>query len=272
MEEERLWTGPAPGSEGWTHRETAIGCIPGCPGAVRNVVVPTVTRYPSGKGTDHAVVVVPGGGFRFLSMENEGHEVARYLVERGLDAYVLKYRVAPTPGSDDDFGRDALSGPIDGVTRQAINAVIPLSVIDARRAMERARQDGHRRVSVVGFSAGARITAELATSGGADRPNAAGVIYSPRFAAGPASAELPPLFLAVAGDDAQVGTDGTLSLYDLWVGQGRPVELHLFERGGHGFGMRQDRGPAGRWASLFVDWLHLHAIDQTADERGTSRD
>ena len=77
VDEVRLWEGPAPGSEAWTHQEVAVDSFPGAPGAVRNVVAPTLISYRPDEPSDRAVVVAPGGAFHLLSMDNEGHDVAR---------------------------------------------------------------------------------------------------------------------------------------------------------------------------------------------------
>jgi acetyl esterase/lipase len=240
-----LWDGPAPGSDDWTFDEVRGPD----PGWVRNITVPTLTPYVPDGGSDRAVVVCPGGAFHFLSMESEGHLVARALADRGVAAYVLKYRVVPTPPDEEAFGLAIMAAFGSGI--ESVGAdVVPLAVADAERAVELVRAEGHDHVTVLGFSAGGRITADLVLRG---VPDAAGVIYLPSLRDPVAPADAPPLFLLAAADD-ELGIDGSLDLHRAWREAGAPVELHLFERGGHGFGMNRLGLPVDRWPDLFFDW------------------
>jgi acetyl esterase/lipase len=94
----RLWPGVAPGSENWKQPETALGS--GDMEHLVNVTTPTLTAYlpdPS-TATGTAVIIAPGGGFVFLGMNSEGHDVAKWLVTRGIAAFVLKYRTVQLEG------------------------------------------------------------------------------------------------------------------------------------------------------------------------------
>lgn len=240
-----LWDGPAPRSEGWDLEEVTGPD----PGWVRNVTVPALTPHLPEGGSDRAVLVCPGGAFHFLSMQSEGRLVAEALAAHGVAAYVLKYRVVPTPPDEEGFGLAVMAAFSDGI--EAVGAdVIPLAVADAERAVELVRDQGHRHVTVLGFSAGARITAELTRRG---IPDAAGAIYLPSVPPHEAAADAPPLFVLAAADDP-LGIDGSLDLHRQWREGGAPVELHLFERGGHGFGMQAQGLPVDRWLDLFVEW------------------
>lgn len=255
MEEIRLWDGPAPGSEAWAHEEVPLDSFPDAPGAVRNVVVPTLTRHPGAGPGARAVVVVPGGAFHLLSMENEGHDVARFLADRGCAASVLKYRVVPTPADEAAFGAALADAFVNGMDA-AVAPVVPLAVADTRRAVELVRQAGAAHVTVIGFSAGAALAAAVADPaprGG--RPDAVAAIYVPPVAAAAAPPDAPPLFVAAAADDPITGIAGSLRLRELWSAAGRPVELHLYEQGGHGFGMLRRGLPVDRWSEAFVAWL-----------------
>ncbi len=99
-----IWPGDAPGSEKWTRKEvTFVGF--GNQQMVRNVVRPTLTAFlpKQGAGNGTAVVIGPGGGFRFLSWENEGTKVAQWLRDRGVAAFVLKYRLVDTGATQAEF-------------------------------------------------------------------------------------------------------------------------------------------------------------------------
>lgn len=100
-----VWPGKGvpPGSEEWTWQEQE-SAVPGDL-MVRNVVIPTITMFKPAEGMANgtAIIVAPGGAFHFLMMENEGYEVAKRLSEFGVTAFVLKYRVQPTPEYNSDF-------------------------------------------------------------------------------------------------------------------------------------------------------------------------
>jgi len=254
VKEIALWDGSAPGSESWAHAEIEVTSIPLAPGAVRNVASPTLASYSPPDASDRAVIVVPGGAFHLLSMQNEGHDVARHLVGCGLAAHVLKYRVVPTPVDDDGFHRALAAAVADGM-ESAIASTLALAVADAERAVEVARRQGADHVTLLGFSAGGRIVAEIATGRGRFRPDAAATVYASHVPAPEAPDDAPPLFVVAAADDPLVGLDGSLHLHELWRAAGRPVELHVFERGGHGFGMVRQGLPVDSWPHLFTSWL-----------------
>src|SRR5689334_16570581 len=101
-----LYEGAAPGSEGWKQKEVEYGDAGNA--MVRNVTTPTLTAYlpDPATATGAAVIVCPGGGFRFLSWDSEGTAVAEWLRQRGVAAFVLKYRLKETPASEDDFRKE----------------------------------------------------------------------------------------------------------------------------------------------------------------------
>jgi acetyl esterase/lipase len=131
---------------------------------VRNVVVPTLAPHLPTEASSRAVVVLPGGAFHLLSMENEGYEVAERLRGHGVAAFVLKSRVVPTPADDSGFHQSLADAFVAGM-EPAIAGTLPLAIADAERAMELVRGQGFSHVTALGFSAGARIVAELATAG-----------------------------------------------------------------------------------------------------------
>ena len=238
---------------------------------------------PDGRG----VLVLPGGGYGFVSLETEGADVAELLARAGITAFVLNYRL-----------------PVDGWRDRAD---VPLQ--DAQRALRVIRGGAVRyrvdpaRVSVLGFSAGGHLAGCLATMAqvqtyprvdAADRlsarPAAAALMYavsnmaagrsfggsranllgaSPtpaavrRFAVDRHLAGAPPLFLAAAGDDATVPIVNTLDLAAAARRLNVPLEVHLFARGGHGFGAHPPaRSPAALWPELFDRWL-AEALSRT---------
>ncbi|USI72734.1 alpha/beta hydrolase [Sphingomonas morindae] len=235
----------------------------------RNVTVATLTPIlpDPAKANGTAVLVAPGGGFRTLSMENEGWAVARALAARGVAAFVLKYRLNQTPADMPAFSR-AMAAMFSGAARTP-----PRPGADAVRALEPQLADAHAalalirrragewhvdpsRVGMVGFSAGAMLTLATELGGGADRPAFLGIIYGP-LAPVTVPADAPPLFVALAADDPLFGNGG-YGLIDSWRNAHKPVEFHLFEQGGHGFGMYPKPTTSTGWFDEFARWMAMH--------------
>jgi acetyl esterase/lipase len=113
------------------------------------------------------------------------------------------------------------------------------------------------RVGFVGFSAGAILAADLAIGDRASRPDFVGLIYG--VLRTPAPGDAPPAFIAAATDDEMLPNDALL-LYNGWKAAGRPVELHIYERGGHGFGMTTKRATSDRWFDEFLWWMQSRGV------------
>ena len=229
-----------------------IGPVPFAPGVdvVRNVTRPTLTPYVPDAPSPTAVIVAPGGAYRFLAIEHEGHAVARWLCERGIAAYVLKYRVVPTPVPEDEL-RAHLASLFtgSGSWTDAVTADLLRDGPDAVRLV----RERHEHVTMLGFSAGAKLTVETLWSDAP--PDAAALIYPPPVPDRDAApTDAPPLFVLMAEDDP-LTTAGVTTLQALWRDAGRPVDVHLFARGGHGFGTNPQGLPVDRWLDLLGDWL-----------------
>lgn len=257
----RLYPGVAPGSEAATHTEQWNQTADNR--RARNVVVPTLIPVlpAAGKSNGTAVIVAPGGAFRILSMDNEGYLVANWLAQRGVTAFVLKYRLVDTPAKEEDFIRARQQGAASG---QRIGT-FPLAVDDGRRAVQLVRENAARwnlrpgRVGMIGFSAGAMTTLEVATgSSAASRPDFAALIYGP-MSARDVDTDAPPLFMALAADDP-LFANGDFGLVNSWKKAGRPVELHFYERGGHGFGMKKQGLSSDVWPEQFWAWMRMRGL------------
>ena len=258
-----LDTGPLPGATAPEAWHSQYGSV-----FARNVTVATLTPFlpDPAKATGAAVIVVPGGGFMTLSMQNEGWDVARALQAKGVAAFVLKYRLHPTPEAMPAFEqsmRDMFSGvahrppaPQDGP-----DALAP-QIADAKAAFALVRahaKDWHidtDRIGMVGFSAGAMLTVSTELYGGDAKPAFLGDIYGPMTAL-TVPADAPPLFVAVASDDPFFGNSG-FGIVDSWHAAKKPVELHYFEQGGHGFGMYDKPTTSTGWFDEFTRWMAMH--------------
>jgi acetyl esterase/lipase len=261
-----LETGPLPGStaaEAW-HRQ--YGSV-----FARNVTVATLTPFlpDPAKATGTAVIVAPGGGFRTLSMENEGWAVAKALARQGVAAFVLKYRLNPTPqdmGAFEQSMREMFSGaarPPQRTPGEAMAALAP-QIADARAAFALIRRRAGEwrvdpaRIGMIGFSAGAMLTMATTLAGEDAKPAFIGNIYGP-LAPVPVPADAPPMFVALAADDPLFGNGG-FGLIDSWRNAKRPVEFHLYEQGGHGFGMYPKETTSTGWFDAFVRWMRMHDL------------
>jgi acetyl esterase/lipase len=261
-------TAPLPGATAKESWHSQYGSL-----FARNVTVATLTPYlpdPS-NASGTAVVVAPGGGFRTLSMENEGSNVAKALAAKGVAAFVLKYRLVQTPADMPGFEksmREMFSGaaarPPRPSTPEAMAASIAPQLEDARAAFALIRKraaEWHvdpNRIGMVGFSAGAMLTLTTALAGQDAKPAFIGDIYGP-VAAMTVPADAPPLFVAVAADDPFFG-GGEAGIVKSWLAAKRPAELHLFEQGGHGFGMYPKETTSTGWFDEFVRWLDMHGM------------
>jgi acetyl esterase/lipase len=277
-----LWPGTAPGSENWTQKEVQY-LNDQRQQMVRNVVTPTLTVYkPSSiKANGTAVIVAPGGGFRFLSWQTEGTEVAEWLASKGMTAFVLKYRTMNTGATQEEFQQSlaALFKEIANASNSA-NADKPEGNfswgVDMSNATTLGQEDGRQairivrkraaewginpeKIGIMGFSAGGIVTlGPLLQHDAESRPDFAGAIYTP-WSDSPVPADAPPLFILVAGDDRLTGP-GSIHLYSAWKAAGKEAELHVYSNGGHGFGMQKKGFPVDTWIDRFGDWLAVHGL------------
>ncbi|HSI73939.1 MAG TPA: alpha/beta hydrolase [Fimbriimonas sp.] len=258
-----LGTGKLPGAtaeESWHSQYARV--------FARNVTLATLTPFlpEKSKATGAAVIVAPGGGFRTLSMENEGWDVAKALVKHGVAAFVLKYRLNPTPAELAEFAAPTRpAGPRPPAPQDPSLALAP-QIADATAAFELVRARAKEwnidpaKVGMIGFSAGAMLTLSTTLYGKDVNPAFIGDIYGP-LGAVKAPVNAPPLFIALAADDPFFANSG-FGLIESWKAAKRPVEFHLFEQGGHGFGMYDKETTSTGWFGAFVSWLRMHGYVQ----------
>lgn len=271
-----IWPGAAPGSENWTQKETEFQSPENEPW-LRNVVRPTLTVYlpPKEEANGTAVIVCPGGAFLFLAWTHEGAQVAEWLSERGIAAFVLKYRLIDTGVTQEDYQnksrevmarRTAPDGTRLPGPPSEMAADIPLAAEDGRQAVRYVREHAAefgvnpQRIGIMGFSAGGVVTDEVALHhDAASRPDFAAPIYAPVFGEVTAPADAPPLFIACANDDP-ISNQAALKLAAAWQAARRPVEVHIYSKGGHGFGMHKKGLPSDHWIDRFGDWLEAQGL------------
>jgi acetyl esterase/lipase len=283
-----IWNGPPPGSENWTHSEiTFMTTLPAHEGEaasqsivmVRDVVTPTLTAYfpelPS--ATHTAVIICPGGGLRFLTWEIEGTNLAQWLAAHGVSAFVLKYRLVPTPSDPTQFEHESdkffreFSQAISGNKRpRSFEEMLPdaasrqarqLASADAQQAVKYVRSHAREwgispdRIGMLGFSAGAFLVTDAIFSKDPDSAlGFAALIYGGEAGDRRIPPTAPPLFMVVAQDDRWMSGIAR-DLFSQWDRAGKPVELHYFEKGGHGFGTSKQNAPIDEWVALLGRWM-----------------
>ncbi|HEA19989.1 MAG TPA: alpha/beta hydrolase [Pricia antarctica] len=239
----------------------------------RNITKATLTPFlpEAGKANGTAVIVAPGGGYRWLSLGNEGWEVAEALAKQGIAAFVLKYRLMPTPDSIDEFtdwmNRPRTPQPPTSDSTQTKAPSSPpqmdlsnqLEDAEAAYAMilERADEWGvdTNRIGMIGFSAGAGLTMHSTLNSKTMKLAFIGPIYG---GMGPVDVpkDAPPMFNVIATDDFLFR--GQFGVIDSWYKAGIPVEFHLYQNGGHGFGLGNPDRTSNRWFDAFTHWLDVN--------------
>jgi acetyl esterase/lipase len=221
---------------------------------VSNVHQPSITVYLPRKHTGVSIVVVPGGGHRELWTDHEGHNVARFLNEHGIAAFVLQYRLARAPNSTYTIEGDALND-----LKRAIRTV-------------RSRADWSsdtRKIGVMGFSAGGQLAVLAATRADngdaaakdaidrvASRPDFAALVYPGTWADLEIDGSTPPMWLLCGSDDRPEVVAGLAGIYLKLREAKVPAELHIYDGVPHGFGLRATlKGPVAHWPQVLVDWL-----------------
>jgi acetyl esterase/lipase len=239
----------------------------------RNISKATLTPFlpKPGKANGTAVIVAPGGGFRWLSMGNEGWDVAQALADKGIAAFVLKYRLHPTPESLEDFTawmnrpRTTPAPSTDTSKRTATPASPQMNLSDQLADAEaayamirlRAKEWGvdTGRIGMIGFSAGAGLTMHATLHSKTMKLAFIGPIYG---GMGPVEVpkNAPPMFNVIASDDFLFR--GQFGVIDSWFKAGVPVEFHLYQNGGHGFGLGNPNKTSNRWFDAFMHWLEVN--------------
>jgi acetyl esterase/lipase len=239
----------------------------------RNVSIATLTPFlpDRARANGAAVIVAPGGGFRWLSMGNEGWEVAQALNAKGIAAFVLKYRLQPTPESLDEFKQTmertfaaagASPGARDGATpprppRRDLSNQLQDAEAAYALIVKRAGEWGvdTTRIGMIGFSAGAGLTMHSTLNSKTMKLAFIGPIYG-GMGAVDVPTDAPPMFAAIATDDFLFR--GEFGVIKSWFDAGRPVEFHLYQNGGHGFGLGNPNRTSNRWFDAFIHWLDVN--------------
>lgn len=247
-------------------------------GWVTKVTVPTITPYLPEKGTANgtAIVIFPGGGYAGLSMENEGSSIAKAFNSFGVTAFVIKYRLP-----SDSIMVDKTIGPL----QDAQQAVLTVRRNAAKWGLSPAK------IGIIGFSAGGHLASTLGThfdklviddkDNISVRPDFMALLY-PVISFGPlthsgsrenligkslpaaqvelysnekqVTANTPITFIVHAEDDDVVPVENTLMFYDALLKNKVKAEMHIFQAGGHGFGLNNPKSK-DKWIDWCRAWL-----------------
>jgi acetyl esterase/lipase len=255
-----LWSGDAPGSEGvhgeelWVERGEGI-----VDRSVANVDKPTLTVYlplPE-KSNGSAVVICPGGAYTHLAIDKEGHDIAKWLTANGIAGIVLKYRLPRT---------------------KERSYTVDTALADAQRAMRIARSRAvewkidPNRIGMMGFSAGGNLISLAGTKfddgqpgakdtidRAASRPDFLALIYPSVPENLTIHERTPPSFLVHADDD-RLSSENSVRFYRGLKKAKIPAELHIYSRGGHGFGILNRDVPSASWPMRFLAWMGAEGL------------
>lgn len=274
-----LYKGKPLGSENWTFEEvTKVDIAKPYSPYTYNVSDPTLTYFPANPypnvKTDTAIIIAPGGGFQYLSIEKEGIQLARFLANKGIHVFLLKYRTNPslTENPKKEL-QDILTGKTEGGTK-TFEKIVPLCTADAITAMKYIRENANEyginkdKIGFVGYSAGGCVGLAMAKNAPTEfLPNFIAPIYPyyqniPGLVPNKQTFDL-PIFIAVAGNDELNLTAHSLQAYKDWTVAGQQAELHIFEKGGHGFGLFTQGLPSDKWIENFLAWLLNHQYIKT---------
>ncbi len=262
-----LYEDTAPGSEDWTHHEQENFSQEWQTRVVFNVAQPTLTLFTpeAAKATGTAMIICPGGGYHALSIDSEGFDVAKRLIEVGVTCFVLKYRLVPCQSDKPAVEMNQKGAQM----ADDVAPIIPLAMADGQAAIAYVRDHADDyginpdRIGIMGFSAGGTVTGSVMYNyTDSSKLNFAAPIYL-QYAWVPKAgipADAPPIFILAATDDPLGLAPHSVKLYNDWTAAGKSAELHLYATGGHGFGMRTQNLPSDRWIELLIDWLGVQGL------------
>jgi acetyl esterase/lipase len=261
-----LYQGTAPGSENWNWQEHSVRLDSNT--YVFDVSKPSLLAYLPSHPNGTALIIAPGGAFHALALDQEGSKVAQHLNTKGITVFILKYRLVH---DDPAHPEDALMKVMQRNDLKKLDSIyariIPLAMQDGLTAVKMLRQHAANyhidtnKIGFMGFSAGGTVAMSVIYNAtDENRPNFVAPIYA--YAAGAIGNTVPtshtPLFVAVASDDDFGFTAQDIQIYLKWLEAKQPAELHVYEKGGHGFGMKKQHLPVDSWMERFEDWLKFH--------------
>lgn len=237
---------------------------------VTNVSIPTlqVFRPEKDKANGTSVIVAPGGGLFALSIKSEGTDVAKWLNEKGITAFVLKYRLVPT-GEDGVKEISELGTNNPQGIEMKVAPVLPLSISDGLASIAYVRTNADQfgiapdKIGFMGFSAGGAVTMGVAFNYTKEnRPDFIVPVYPWMTVLGPYQVpeDAPPMLAICSSDDPLGLAADSVNLYSSWLKAGKSTGLHMYAKGGHGYGMKKQGLPSDHWIARFHEWALAEGI------------
>ena len=270
----QLYSGKPPGSENWNWQEQRQDSNIFHTPIIFNVAQPTLTLFAPdpAKANGTAIIIAPGGGFLMLSINSEGYDVAKWLAANGFTTFVLRYRLAHVLSGDPI--KEFMSGMNDRKKFDSlVSPIIPMAITDGLNAVDYVRKHSAEyhinpdRIGFMGFSAGGTVTMGVIFNAKQEnRPNFIAPIYA--YLAPELGSKVPsektPAFILAASDDQLGLASHSVNIYNKWMEAKQSAELHLYVKGGHGFGMRKQNIPTDSWIDRFGDWLKVEGLMKPA--------
>ena len=260
-----LYKGAAPGSENWNWNEQQFVVDKNT--YVIDVSKPALIAYIPARPNGTSLIIAPGGAFHALALDLEGTSIATLLKEKGVTVFILKYRLVH---DDPAFPENALMKIMARGDMKKLDSIyagiIPLAMQDGLTAVRYVREHANQyhldknKIGFMGFSSGGTVAMSVVYNAtDKNRPNFIASIYA--YEGGVIGSSVPavktPIFIAAASDDEFGFTPQNVQVYLKWQKAKQPAELHVYEKGGHGFGMKKQNLPADTWFERFEDWLKM---------------
>lgn len=216
-----------------------------------------------------SVIIAPGGGLYVLGIMGEGTDVAKWLNTKGITAFVLKYRLVPTDGKNGVQQLADVSMKGASELEKKVAPVLPLAITDGLNAIAYIRDNAQKlevdpnKIGFMGFSAGGSVTMGVTFNyNDRNRPDFIVPIYPWVTVLGKYSvpADAPPMLIICATDDPLGIAETSIDLYSAWLKAGKNPAIHMYSKGGHGFGMNIQNLPSDTWIERFHDWAVAEKI------------
>ncbi|CAN5513463.1 alpha/beta hydrolase [soil metagenome] len=263
-----LYHSAAPGSEKWNWEEKQIKVDIGT--IFMDVSKSSLTVYVPSNPNGTAVIIAPGGAFHALAFDHEGTELAKRLSAKGITAFVLKYRLVHDDPAHPENSIGTLMATGNFKKLDSLNApVVPLAMQDGLTAVKYVRQHAAEykidpnKIGFMGFSAGGTVTMSVVYNAtDENRPNFVAPVYAYEGAiiGSTVPSAKTPIFIAAASDDDLGFATHSVHIYLKWLDANQSAELHMYEKGKHGFGTKKQGLPVDAWMDRFADWLKMQGL------------
>ncbi|WP_054559438.1 alpha/beta hydrolase [Croceitalea dokdonensis] len=258
----------------WIHKEKSYYSDIWQTDVVTNVSNPSMQVFQPEASirTGTAVIIAPGGALYAHSINSEGNWVAEWLVKKGITAFVLKYRLVPT-GKDGVAEISKIWAEHPEKMEAQVAKILPFSVQDGLNAVAHVRENADLydiqpdKIGFMGFSAGGAVTMGVSYRYNAtNRPDFIVPIYTWTSAlpVQPIKSNAPPALIICATDDPLGLAKGSIAIYNSYLKMEKTVGLHMYAKGGHGFGMRKQNLPADSWIERFYEWAVAESLIKTS--------